>query len=139
VQRLELWMSLFAGAAGGLFGVLWHGAVSAVWLRALDPPGTGRRDEPLAELVAGAVLRAGAGVVLGLLFWMSWGLIAIVNAPWYAAGAAFALLAWAGLALLASASLTATGVRPAWLLVHAVEWLATCIAVGLLCAYAWQR
>ena len=132
-------MSIFAGAAGGLLGVLWHGLVSSLWSRALEPSRPEPRDEPLTQMLAGAVLRAGAGVVLGVLFWASWGLVALVNTPWYVAGAAFALLCWSGLVLLVAAALGASGVRPAWLLVHAVEWLATCLAVGLLCAYSWQN
>ena len=132
-------MSIFAGAAGGLLGVLWHGLVTSLWLRALESPRVEHPDEPLTQMLAGAVLRAGAGVVLGVTFWASWGLVALVNAPWYVAGTVFALLCWSGLALLAAASLGASGVRPAWLLVHAAEWLATCLAVGLLCAYSWQN
>ena len=32
MPRLELWMTVFAGVAGGLAGVLWSGLVTAVWL-----------------------------------------------------------------------------------------------------------
>jgi hypothetical protein len=140
-------MSIFAGAAAGLFGVLWHSTVSSVWLRAMAGRAIEHREETLAQMVAGAVLRGGAGVMLGVLFWASWGLIALVNAPWYVAGTAFGLFVWgaiallgaATIALLGAATLTASGVRVTWLMVHAVEWLATCLAVGLLCAYSWQR
>jgi hypothetical protein len=139
MQRLELWMSIFAGAAAGLFGVLWHGTVSSAWLRAIEDRAVERRGETLAQMIAGAVLRGGAGVLLGVLFWASWGLIALVNAPWYITGVAFGLLTCGGLAMFAAATLTANRVRAAWLIVHAVEWLATCLAVGLLCAYTWRH
>jgi hypothetical protein len=134
-------MSLFAGARGGLLGVMWHGLVSDPWLARVLPAGAGpRQQEPLSQMIAFAAARTGAGVVLGALYWASWGLIAIVAMPWYVVGAAFGLLCWAGAVLPALSTLRMTGsVAVNTLRVHAVEWLATCVAVGLACAYAWQR
>jgi hypothetical protein len=134
-------MSLFAGASGGLLGVMWHGLVSDPWLARVLPAGAGpRQQEPLSQMIAFAAARTGAGVVLGALYWASWGLIAIVSVPWYVAGPAFGLLCWAGAALPALSTLRMTGpVAVNTLRVHAVEWLATCVAVGLACAYAWHR
>jgi hypothetical protein len=141
VQRIELWMSLFAGAAGGLLGVLWHGLVSSAWLDGLAvhrAAAAGR--ETLLQMLAGAIVRAAAGVALGALFWASWGLIALVAANWYVLGAAFGVLCWAGVALPVTASLRTNGdLPPQVLVVHAVEWLATCLAIGLACAYAWRH
>ena len=134
-------MSVFAGAAGGLLGVLWHGAVSTPWLAAtLGQRVAAERRETLLQLLAGAVVRAAAGVALGALFWASWGLIALVSTAWYVLGAAFGLLCWAGVALPVAASLRTNGdLPPGVLVVHAAEWLATCLAIGLFCAYAWRH
>jgi hypothetical protein len=141
VQRIELWMSVFAGAAGGLLGVLWHGVVSTPWVAAtLGQRAAAEGRETLLQLLAGAVVRAAAGVALGALFWAGWGLIALVSTSWYVLGTAFGLLCWAGVALPVAASLRTNGDLPAGVLVvHAVEWLATCLAIGLLCAYAWRH
>lgn len=139
MPHIELLMSLLAGACGGLFGVLWSGLVSGEWLRRLrvpEPPGVGSWQ----SLVADAVLHAGAGAVLGLLFWTGWGLIALVNVPWYAAGVAFGIASWAGAALPAVLSFGTRLRLPAPLtIVHAVEWLVSCVAAGVLCALTWQR
>lgn len=141
MQRIELWMSLFAGAAGGLLGVLWHGVVSSVWLdRVVGARAAAEQRETLLQMLAGAVVRAAAGVALGALFWAGWGLIALVTTTWYVLGAAFGVLCWAGVALPVTASLRTNGeLPPGLLLVHAIEWLATCLAIGFACAYAWRH
>ena len=140
MPRIELLSSMFAGAFGGLTGVLWSGVVSAVLLRGLSLPapyavgGDGMR-----TMLAGAVAHAGAGALQGLLFWASWSLIALVHIPWYLVGVAFGLACWAGVALPALLTLglrLAVPVRLA--IVHACEWLASCVAVGIFCAYSWR-
>jgi hypothetical protein len=139
--RIELWMTVFAGLAGGLAGVLWSGMVTTPWLArdGLDPPG-GSHAETAARVVAGAVLRGAAGAALGFLFWLGWGLIAVVGWPWYAVGLLYGALTWAALpaSVLATLLLHEHGPsRP--LTAHAIEWLFTCVAIGLLCALAWHR
>jgi len=139
--RIELVMSLFAGISGGLAGFVWSWLVSAPWIASIGR-GSGRLADgaPLARQFAAALLFALAGVALGFLYWLGWGLISLVNAPWYAAGLLFGGLAWVGIAL------PLTGVLALRLrgfgrvaLVLAVEWLVTCAAIGLSCAQAWQR
>lgn len=139
--RTELMMSLFAGVTGGLTGVLWSGLVSAPWLsrnRGEQPAAWYR--ESLAQFATQALLYAAGGAALGFLFWLGWGLIAIVNAPWYVTGLLFGLVSWAASAvpLLGAVSLRLKGFAPL-AAIHALEWLATCLAVGLLCALSWHR
>jgi len=64
----------------------------------------------------------------------------VVNAPWYVPGLLFGLLTWAGIAvpLLVGAALRLQGFNRV-ALVLAVEWLVTCLAVGLFCTFAWHR
>ncbi len=137
MARIELWMTVFAGVSGGLAGVLWSGLVTTPWLArgagALPP-------EPAATLLAGAVLRAAAGALLGFLFWLGWGLIALVGQPWYAIGLLYGGLGWAALVApaLGTLGLHGHGTTRA-LTAHALEWLVTCLAIGLLCALAWHR
>jgi hypothetical protein len=139
--RIELVMSLLAGISGGLAGFVWSWLVSAPWIAGIGSGSHRLADGvPLARQVAAVALYALAGAALGFLYWLGWGLISVVNAPWYATGLLFGGLAWAGIAL------PLTGVLALRLrgfgrvaLVLAVEWLVACAAIGLSCAQAWQR
>jgi hypothetical protein len=131
VSRIELWMTVFAGLSGGLSGVLWSGLVTAAG---------GTEGESASRVLVGAALRAAAGAALGFLFWLGWGLIALVDTPWYRVGLLYGALAWAALVAPALGTLVLRGHGPARPLVaHAVEWLLTCLTIGLLCALAWHR
>jgi hypothetical protein len=141
MPRIELMMSLFAGACGGLVGVLWNGMVSAALLRNPGLPAPLAADgESLQALVAGAAGHAAAGALQGVLFWAGWSLIALVHVPWYLVGVSFGLLCWSGVALPALLSLRLRlRVPTRYVLASAVEWLVSCGADGLFCAYSWQR
>jgi len=140
VPRLELLMTVFAGVSGGLAGVLWSGLVTSPWLARVAPGPFAAPTESAARLVAGAALRAAAGAGLGFLFWLGWGLIAVVNTPWYATGALYGALCWSALILPAFATLALRWKGTSGqLAAHAVEWLFTCMAIGLLCALSWHR
>lgn len=141
MPNIGLMMSLFAGLSGGLVGVLWDGLVSAPLLARQEGahPAASRLGQA-ANTLGSAVLLAGGGAALGFLFWLGWGLVSLVNAPWFVAGLLFGVLAWAGIAvpLLGGLALRLRGFgRVA--LVLAVEWLVICLAVGLFCALAWRR
>jgi hypothetical protein len=141
MPRIELMMSLFAGACGGLVGVLWSGVVSGLLLRnpGLPAPLAVDTGTPQA-LLAGAAGHAAAGAVQGLLFWAGWSLIALVHVPWYLVGVSFGLLCWSGVALPALLSVRLSLRLPTrYVLAGALEWLVSCGAVGLFCAYSWQR
>ena len=140
MQRIELTMSLLAGSSGGLVGALWGGLISAPWLSELrrNEP-SGWKDAHLSRLVAGALAYAAAGATLGFLFWLGWGLIALIDVPWYVLGVLFGLLCWAGATLPIMITLwLRLHAPPAVFIVHAVEWLAACLSIGLLCALAWE-
>jgi len=141
MPRVELWMTIFAGLAGGLAGVLWGGLVTGPWLArrgGLDADAS--RTETTARVVGAAALRAVAGGALGFLFWLGWGLIALVGQPWYAIGLLYGALCWSAIAapVLGTLLLRGHGTRLA-LAAHALEWLVSCAAIGLLCALAWHR
>jgi hypothetical protein len=75
-----------------------------------------------------------------LLFWLGWGLAAFAAVPWHFVGAVFGGLLWASTALPALLLLavrlpalrTACGVM-------ALESMVAALAIGLLCAFVWQR
>jgi hypothetical protein len=141
VPRIELIMCVLAGLSGGLVGVLWSANVSAPWLaRRRGAPTPALQPESAASTLAGAAMLAGGGAALGFLFWLGWALISLVNAPWYVPGLLFGLLTWTGVAvpLLGGAALRLQGFSRI-ALVLAVEWLVTCLAVGLFCSFAWHR
>ena len=140
-MRVELVMCLLAGFAGGLAGSLWSGIVSS----ALLAPARAARSEAwhgetAGRLLLGAVLYGLGGAVLGLLFWLSWGLVALVEKPWPYVGTLFGLVCWAGAGVPALAMLHLKLREPRRVaLVLALEWLVACLAVGMLCAIAWHR
>lgn len=141
MPRIELWMTVFGGLAGGLAGVLWSGMVTTPWLARADADATAfSHAETAARTFAGAALRAAAGAALGFLFWLGWGLIAIVGLPWYAVGLVYGGLCWLALVApsLATLALRSPGLARA-ATAHAAEWLFTCLVIGLLCALAWHR
>jgi hypothetical protein len=141
VPRIELLMSLLAGFAGGLVGTLWNNVVSSALLarvRAGDRQAW--HDESAGRLLAGALLYGACGALLGFLFWLSWGLIALVGKPWVAVGVLFGLLCWAGAALPALGMVHLRLRTPKRLAaVLALEWLVACLAIGVLCALSWHR
>lgn len=139
--RTELMTCLLAGLTGGLTGALWSGLVSSPWLGSMrrGHPAAWHR-ETLARFAIHAASFAAGGAALGFLFWLGWGLIAVVNAPWYATGTLFGLVSWAASAVpvFGALSLRLRGFAPIAAML-AIEWLVTCLAAGLLCAYAWHR
>lgn len=140
-MRVELFMTVLAGFAGGLVGTLWSGFVTGPVLACaprLRPPGWTPESAP--QLLAGAVLYGMGGAVAGFLFWLGWGLTALVEPSWPAVGLLYGVLLWAGAVLPALAVLRVRLRQPARLLaLLALEFLVATLAVGLFCAYAWQR
>ena len=94
----------------------------------------------LGEQATTMLAYAFSGALLGLLYWLSWGLVALNGWPWPAYGLVFGALAWAALAL---PTLALTGLRAGlprqYTSVLALEWLVACLAASLFCALAWHR
>ena len=115
--------------------------MSTPWLaRTSRDAAHGPDSDPASRQLAVAVTFVVAGAALGFLYWLGWGLISLVNAPWYVAGLVFGALLWAGVALPLVGVLALRLRCFGWTaLVLAVEWLVTCAATGLSCALAWHR
>lgn len=129
---------LLLGALSGLVSVLLHAVlwslIDVVRPRADTGAAAARLDFP------DIVLHVMAGTGLGLFFWMSWGLAAMIDVAWWIRGAAFGGLAWVCVGLpaivsLARARCTAAGATS----VVALQWATTCLIAGLACAWSWQR
>ena len=140
-MRIELVMMLLAGFTGGLVGTLWNGLVSpALLARANGGERRGWHHETVGRLFAGALLYGTGGALLGFLFWLGWGLIALVGKPWIAVGLLYGLLCWAGAAVPALGMLHLRLREPKRVAaVLALEWLVACLAIGVLCAVTWHR
>jgi len=128
---------LLTGSLGGLISIL---AQVVFWsiVATLVPRA---RASQLAQLeVPEVLLHMMAGIGLGLLFWLSWGLTAIVEVPWEWRGLAFGGLTWLALVTPAIASVAlARQLSMPIFVATATRWLATCMIVGLACAWNWQR
>ncbi len=122
---------------GALTSVLLLALVTPVLARlfALSPAITG-----VGSQIAQLAVRILAGFGLGLVFWLSWGLTAIVNVPWWQRGFVFALLAW-GVLILPMLMASALAQRMQWraMAVTAVEWFVTAACTSMTCAWVWIR
>jgi hypothetical protein len=138
---MELSYLLFTGSLSGLVSILGH---SVVWslIEVVRPkrPGVpaGQLFDPQIQ-ISEALLHMLTGIGLGFLFWLSWGLAAIVDVSWWIRGLAFG-------------GLTAVLILPPLLnmrfarrldsllvMLFASRWLTTCIVAGLTCAWSWER
>lgn len=136
---MDLTYLLLMGALSGLVGVLGHSVVFSIYELARS------RGRSVGSLqLSDAFLHLLCGTGLGLLFWLSWGLAAIVDVSWWVRGLSFAALCWVPLSL--------TAIIGAWLnaaperglsfkvaTVMASRWATTCLIAGLTCAWSWQR
>lgn len=133
---MEFSLSLAAGTAGGLAAslllrLLWQYIVIA------PAPAASRPGWSEAQYV---LLHASWGAGLGLLFWLSWGLTALIGVAWWVRGLAFGGLCGIVLALpvLFMARLLS---RWSWLLIVGLVFdaFSTSLMAGLLCAWSWTH
>jgi hypothetical protein len=139
--RVELFMTLLAGFAGGLAGTLWGGFVTAPWLSGrTTSAAVAWRTESASRIVAGAAVYGLCGAAAGFLFWLGWGLVAVVATPWYQVGLLYGALLWAAATLPLLGVLALRGIeRPGVVVALGLELLVAATAVGLFCAYVWHR
>lgn len=134
---MEMTQLLLTGSLSGLVSVLAHSAAwSALGLLRGASSNVSRAEPPVSE----AVLHMICGIALAWLFWLSWGLAAIVDARWWVRGLTFGTLSWTALALPSIASIAlmrALDVRTAALI--ASRWATTALTVGLACAWSWHQ
>lgn len=133
---MELSSLLTAGSMSGLaaaliLGPLWRWNVL-------------RQTSPVAQTswsdVQFLVIHAVWGMGLGLLFWLSWGLAAVVGVNWWLRGILFGLLC-SGLTVLPAVLLGRVSLAWPWSTVGVllIDALATGVLTGVLCAWGWAR
>lgn len=137
---MELSYLLLTGSLSGLVGIL---AQAVLWslAEAVFPRLRAAADTSSRQLdVPDILLHMAAGVGLGLLFWLSWGLTAIVDVTWWQRGLAFGALTWAALILPSLISIArAMQIAAMPVTVLAMRWATTCVIAGLACAWSWER
>jgi hypothetical protein len=136
---VDLTYLLLMGSLSGLVAVLAHSVVQSIYELVRS------RGATMGSLqMTDALLHLVCGTGLGLLFWLSWGLAALVDVPWWVRGLSFAALCWITLSLPAvlNAWLSAAperGISMKMATLIASRWATTCLIAGLTCAWSWQR
>ena len=136
---MELTYQLFIAALAAVLASAFNLVLAPFWTRLRGRSADGRGNV-FAVQVAGLVVQICAGALLGFIYWLSWGLAAVVGVPWWLRGAMFALAFWSAgplPALIAQAVVSRIQWRAA--IVAVLEWLTTLIFVGLACGWVWSR
>jgi hypothetical protein len=133
---MELSYLVFTGSVSGLVSILGH---SVLWslIELVRPRRAGAADPQVQ--IAEAFLHMVLGVALGLLFWLSWGLAAIVEVAWWIRGLAFSALAMLLMLPMLLNLLLTRRIEHGLLAVFASRWITTCLVAGLSCAWSWER
>jgi hypothetical protein len=135
---MELPYLMLTGSLSGLISILAH---SIVWSGVELARGATKQAAGLAAVaVSEALLHMLCGIGLGLFFWLSWGLAALVAVPWWVRGLSFAALCWFVLTVPMLLELAfAQRLSPRRAALTASRWATTCIIAGLACAWSWER
>lgn len=135
-MQMDLTRLLLAGSLSGLTSVLAH---SVAWsIAQLWKPGLRPEISQAQPNVAEVLLHMVCGIALGFLFWLSWGLAALVAVPWWARGAAFGLICWMSLSLPTALSHAGRGGDRLAAALISSRWASTALITGLACARTWE-
>lgn len=131
---MEFSASLAAGVTGSLIAAV---LLRFVWRGSMAAGAANLSSWSEAQFL---ILHAVWGVGLGLLFWLSWGLAAIVGVSWWVRGVAFGVLCGS----IAAVPLLWLGrILLAWpwvvLPILVIDALGTSVLAGLLCAWSWTH
>lgn len=135
---MDLLLVLLHGALAGLSAGALAGFIAAYIVDG-DLNNPLWRKRTLAHELTAVAAHLLTGVVLALLFWLSWGLTAIVGVAWWQRGLTFAALAFGALVLpLLAIQALYMRVNARWFAAFAVDGVLTCAMVGLACAWTWS-
>lgn len=131
---MDLTYLMLTGSLSGLLSVLAH---SVLW-SAVDAVRPGAAVAPLQ--FAEALLHMLYGTGFGLFFWLSWGLAAIVDIPWWVRGLSFGGLCWLAFAVPSLIGVALARAMPVTMTAAlASRWATTSLIAGLACAWSWER
>jgi hypothetical protein len=135
---MELSYLLLTGSLSGLLSVLMHAVLWSLFATFRVPLPGATAGSPLQ--VSDALLHMLAGMGAALLFWLSWGLAAVVDVPWWVRGLSFAGLCWLAFALPTVVTVALARAMPVRLAAAlASRWAVTYLIAGLACAWSWQQ
>jgi hypothetical protein len=129
---------MFTGGLSGLLSVFGH---SVAWSVA-ERLGLRNPESPIEvhPTVIEMLLHLIAGVALGAIFWLSWGLAAVVDVTWLVRGLVFASLTFIAACLPALAShMLATRDSKVSSIAVIARWATTFLAVSLSCSWNWSH
>jgi hypothetical protein len=131
---MDLTYLMLTGSLSGLVSVLLHSilasARTAVRPGAVIPP----------LQISDAMLHMLYGCGFALLFWLSWGLAAVVDVPWWARGLCFGSLCWLSFAAPTVVGVALSkGLPVVTIAAIASRWATTSVIAGLACAWSWDR
>jgi hypothetical protein len=93
---VELAQLLNAGGVAGLAVGFINGLIDSMWLsRILSTVANNHDESNRARYPLQILMYLLGGIGIGLLFWMSWGLAALVRIDWWERGLVFAAALWA--------------------------------------------
>lgn len=131
---MDLTYLMLTGSLSGLVSVLLHSILASARI-AIRP---GAVIPPLQ--VSDALLHMLYGCGFALLFWLSWGLAAVVDVSWWVRGLSFGSLCWVSFAVPSVVGVSLSrGLRVAAIAAAASRWATTSVIAGLACAWSWER
>jgi hypothetical protein len=137
---MELSHLLIVAALAALLGGAFNSVFMPLAARLSHHPDHTSRKFTLGQQLVGAIVHVCAGAGLGLLFWLSWGLAAVVGISWWVRGISFGLVIWIVICLPLFATQWLTfRMRKATTFIAAIEWLVIVLAVGLACGWSWAK
>jgi len=136
---MEISYFLFTGSLGALISILAH-SVAYSGLELLGKPQLSSALTLVQVSVAETLLHLMGGIMMGALYWLSWGLAAVVGVQWWCRGLGFGVLCALGIVLPSLASLCLVRREPLLQgLTVSARWLTTCLLVGLACSWQWAN
>jgi len=137
---LEPVASIVGGVLGGLTSVLIQGLMMPARARLRARAPATWHEFAVWRVGINAGIHAAAGAMLGVFFWLSWGLAGLYGLSWWLQGMLFALIAWTALALPALGSVWLFARLEIQVLAGFIgDWLLTCLAAGIACAWLASR
>ena len=131
---MDLTYLMLTGSLSGLVSVLLHSILASA-TTAVRP---GTVVPPLQ--VSDALLHMLYGCGFALLFWLSWGLAAVVDVPWWVRGLSFGSLCWLSFAVPSAVGVALSrGLSVATICGIALRWATTSVIARLACAWSWER
>jgi hypothetical protein len=131
---MDLAHLMLTGSLSGVISVLLHSILASARSAAIAVPVV----PPLQ--VSDALLHMTYGMGFGLLFWLSWGLAAVVDVPWWVRGLSFGSLCWLAFSVPGVVGVGLARRLPVPVIAGlASRWATTSLIAGLSCAWSWDR